>query len=362
MYPQRQIRFAERARGGAKVREHSAGATFPTLSGQGKGPLISPWRILAKEHMTANIVIAGARERDVDLILMEELTASPAFLRWLLGRIEVPPTSTLVEVRHSVTTQNGESDLELTLKATNGTVKVLIEDKVDAQFQPEQAKRYRERADRYLKSGECRRAVIVLVAPDAYLTNSKDKCGFDQHVSLEQIADWFRESPDVGTRRNFKTTLLAQTIARASKGWTLVPDDKCTAFWREYREMVLAIAPDLNPPPTKDRPAGSTFIYFKAKGLPKGVRVAHKLTYGNVDLEFGGMGEDMGEIKAKYGTAMDPDMCIDQTNKSAVVRVKVPVLDVAATLSSQRRDVERGIEEAARLAQWFRRHSRAKGE
>jgi len=307
--------------------------------------------------MLPKIIVAGAWERDVDLVLMEEFTASPAFLRWFLGCIGVDPNAELIEARHSVTTSNGESDLELTLGSGPGVVKILIEDKVDAQFQPQQAKRYRERAARYLKDGECCRAMTVLVAPDAYITNSDEKCGFDQHVSLERIGTWFQDSPDVGPRRAYKTTLLAQTIDRAAKGWTLVPDDKCTAFWREYREIALALAPDLNPPPTKDRPAGSTFIYFKPKAFPKHVRVVHKLTYGNVDLQFDGLGEETAALRTRYADSMEPDMNIEQANKSAVVRVKVPTLDVSGSVEEQRADVEHGIRQAARLAKWYRQHT-----
>lgn len=44
-------------------------------------------------------------------------------------------------------------------------VRILIENKLDAAFQPQQAERYRTRGDAYLQNGECDRWVTVLLAP-----------------------------------------------------------------------------------------------------------------------------------------------------------------------------------------------------
>jgi hypothetical protein len=304
-----------------------------------------------------NIVIGGACERDLDLLLMEELTASSEFARWFINLLGIDHDTTLVEVAHSVTTSNGESDLELTVNTRDGLLKVLIEDKVDAQFQPRQAARYRERAATYIKTGVCRLAKTVLVAPETYIKNTNDKRGFDQHVSLEELASWFRRTRDLEARTAFKCALLERTIERSASGWERIADDQCTAFWRDYWEQAERIAPELNMPyPDDEKPAGSTFIPFRPKGLPKNVSMYHKLAYGTVDLQFAGMGDDIATLRTKYRNALEPGMIIQQAGKSAVIRLRVPPLDVALPLRDSLPAVEQGLNAAARLLTWFRQH------
>jgi len=44
-------------------------------------------------------------------------------------------------------------------------IRILIENKLDAAFQPQPAERYRQRGDAYFQNGECDRWVTVLLAP-----------------------------------------------------------------------------------------------------------------------------------------------------------------------------------------------------
>lgn len=60
---------------------------------------------------------------------------------------------TVDTVAHSVTTEDGESDIEVTLIIENKKVAFLIEDKIDAAAQPEQADRYTTRGRKAVKSG-----------------------------------------------------------------------------------------------------------------------------------------------------------------------------------------------------------------
>lgn len=305
--------------------------------------------------MAPKITLTGACERDIDLLLMEEFASSPSFGAWFLARVGLKDRSNLLEVARSVTTSNGESDLELTLESLDGIQKVLIENKVDAQFQPKQAERYRERAEVYMSTGACKSALTVLVAPEAYVTNSEDFRGFDRHVSLEAIEGWFRESPDVNIRREHKCTLLARTIERSGSGWTLIPDAPCTAFWLAYWELADRLAPELEMPRPKVKPADSTFVYFRPPGLGKQVAIVHKLTYGNVDLQFAGMGANTAALKTQYSNALEPGMIIDRATKSGVVRIRVPPLNVALPLSESLPAAEQGIRAALQLLRWHRR-------
>jgi len=77
------------------------------------------------------IRLSGVCERDIDLLLLEEFVASPVFLRWFLESVNIPEYDDLVSAEQSVTTSNGQSDLELSVSTSMGVVKALIEDKVE---------------------------------------------------------------------------------------------------------------------------------------------------------------------------------------------------------------------------------------
>ena len=122
------------------------------------------------------IRIAGVCERDVDLLLLEEFHAGDRFWRWLAGVAlgEDLAAARFVRARHSVDQSSGESDLELAIEAPAGRrsrrgrprrIRILIENKLDAAFQPQQAERYRTRGDAYFQNGEGDRWVTVLLAP-----------------------------------------------------------------------------------------------------------------------------------------------------------------------------------------------------
>jgi hypothetical protein len=73
---------------------------------------------------------------------------------------------------------------------------LLIEDKVDANLQPDQAKRYRLRAEKEQASGEYSDFEIILCAPKQYIDQRHDLDGFERKISFEQIADIIEQSHD----------------------------------------------------------------------------------------------------------------------------------------------------------------------
>src|SRR5215813_8404456 len=118
--------------------------------------------------MATHITVAGVSERDIDLLLLEEFMASEGFCRWFIEQIEVidHEMDHVEDVRRSVTQSTGESDLEITCVDREGQRwRLLIENKISASFQPQQAQRYRQRGATYLERGECAAFYTILVAP-----------------------------------------------------------------------------------------------------------------------------------------------------------------------------------------------------
>ena len=167
----------------------------------------------------------------------------------------------------------------------------------------------------------------------------------------------------VGVSVYYRTTVgdnverAAQILREALEHgrWTMVPDKAATEFWRLYWERASTIAPDLRMPEPKDRPATSSFIFFRPFGLAPGVSLLHKLPYGNVDLQFARMGDRLVEITQRYGGHLDSDMRVDQATRSGVVRITVPRIDMGAPFVTSKAAVEAGIRAATRLLALYKR-------
>jgi hypothetical protein len=301
------------------------------------------------------IAVSGVVERDIDFLLVEEFAASRQFVEWFLQRIGIVEQSEVVAIAHSATTSTGETDIELTISTTRGIVMVLLENKIAANLQPRQAERYRERAVRYVKEGQCSRCATVLVAPQVYFAGEPQTLGFDHVLPYEDILDWFDHAEELGERRQPKIALLRRAIDRGSAGWKLVPDETATEFWRRYWELTRTLAPELRMPRPEVKPANSAFIYFRPAGLPRGVTLVHKLTYGYVDLQLAGKAATIDDVKAKYDPLLEPGMSVEAAGKSAVIRLTVPPIDMRAPFLDSEGAVREGIWAAKLINVWFKR-------
>jgi hypothetical protein len=297
--------------------------------------------------------LTGVCERDIDLLLLEEFVASPGFLNWFLGRVGLPEGATLRNAERSVATTTGESDLELTLEIDSRLIKVLIENKVDAMFQPRQPERYRERADGYVRHHGCHAVVTVLLGPEQYFVRQTDHFGFDQRVTYESVLDWFQEAEHLGARALHKCALLLGAIDRARTGWQLVPDESVTAFWLAYWELAASVAPELRMPKPSAKPRTSSFIHFRPLALAQAVTLVHKVPYGKVDLQLSGQGGEMGSLHARWGNTLGPRMELERANKSAAVRITVAPIDLAAPFKESESNVREALAAALELLRWY---------
>ena len=100
--------------------------------------------------MTDVPTLTHATERDIDLLLVEELACSPDFVAWLLARAAgTRPIVQSSEVLHSTRRMFNRREIDIRLRASTdrGDVLLLIENKLDADEQPDQARSYREEAE-----------------------------------------------------------------------------------------------------------------------------------------------------------------------------------------------------------------------
>lgn len=311
--------------------------------------------------MVASVIslvpISGVCERDVDLLILEEFIASFGFLQWFASRVANHPATAevLLNAKRSVTQSNGESDIEIYFKDSVGAqVCLLIENKVNAALQPQQAERYRARGQTYRDRGDCIGFYTILMAPKSYFGTDADLKGFDASVTYEEIRDWFRQQPTLGERQRYKESLLTAAIKKGI-GKLSVADAPVTDFWQQYWQLVQGQAPELNMKQPLARAASSWRIAFYPTGLVKGVTLVHSLPRGCIDLLFGGMGERLGELKSQFGRYLGEDMSFEKANGSSSVRLQIPPINAANDFISQRQDAMVGIAAVSRLSDWYAR-------
>lgn len=139
-----------------------------------------------------------ALERDLDLTLLGLLHTDRSFGRWLLERVapellENSPEPEFIGAWHSVSTPNGESDIEAEWSIGDRRLVLLIEDKVRAEFQPDQGPRYGDRARTYVDASFADVTRTVVFTPARYKTSFPDElAAFEAHLSIEALAEWAR--------------------------------------------------------------------------------------------------------------------------------------------------------------------------
>ena len=303
--------------------------------------------------MLTTLLSETVRERDIDFVLLEEFHSTPSFGEWFLNQMAVSELygAEFDGARRSARQSNlGESDLEVAFQLHQKRCWVLIENKVDAAFQPNQAQRYKKRGQEYIRTNQCDVFNTVLIAPQEYLEHAREAQAFDCTVSLESVRDWF--SQDQCARNQYKVRLLSEAIEQARRGYLHVRDEQVTSFWERYWRLATEIAPELDLPEPGSRAPNAGFILYHPLQLTNALRLYHKLRHGNVDLTFMGWGERHDKLQQQYGSRLDADMVIVKTGKSVAVRIKVPSLIKEEDFEKQRDRIKQGIMAARRLYRW----------
>ncbi len=195
-------------------------------------------------------LLNGVRERDIDLLLLEEFTCSNEFRQWFLAQTVGTEfdLNKFHRAYHSVYSMNGESDL--ILKFSNSDIDpcwFLIENKVDALFQPEQARRYTERKDEYINTRVCARYYTVIIAPSKYLDNHAEEVQhFNYQVDYERLRDWFINS-SLGQRGQYKAEILS--LALKDGVYSPIFNPVAAQNWKFCHELMQEIAPEICLPP-----------------------------------------------------------------------------------------------------------------
>jgi hypothetical protein len=307
-------------------------------------------------------MISGVCERDIDLLLLEEFQAESGFTDWFVQWFFGDDSGLVacIAAKKSVTQSTGESDLEVDLAGADGSVtRMMIENKVGAGLQPQQAERYRQRGEGYMRNGVCSAYWTTIAAPRRYFGSETSNKGFNFRLDYEDLVEWFQEAKHLGNRRDYKIMLLQSAIEKGTLGYQPVEDAAATQFWHLYWETSRSIASVLELKEPGGKPPRSGRAHYLPPDLPAGTKILHKLRRSVVDLQLRGLGPRTNAMHERLQALLEPDMSVTRTSKSAVVRLAVPKIEPQMPFEPQVEDVRTGIEAALRLYEWALRHRSA---
>lgn len=279
--------------------------------------------------------LESIQERDIDLLLMEELNVNNAFADWIIKKLELPSPSTFEGAWHSISEFGlGETDLLLSYTSHQKLIYVLIENKLDASFQDQQHFRYTERARRYEAAGDCDVAVVVLVAPTAYCANQNE---FSLFLTYEDIATWFASSGDV--RSKYKSEVIELAVAKSRRGYTAINSELVQTFWYKYWKLKREMLPEFQMKEPLIVPYNSDWTILSVDELPM-VKFYHKWKQGNVDATFYGLAED--RIEQLEEQCSEPFEVVRHTSGFSL-RLRTAVVNRLESFEEQRENVIEGL-------------------
>jgi len=306
--------------------------------------------------MEENNFIEAVQERDVDLLLMEEFHSSELFRKWFLNKLgfEKENSSKFIGAWHSISHSDlGESDLIVKFKLKNKAYLFLIENKIDANFQPRQDKRYVLRGEKYTKEKCCDAFSTVLFAPKEYLEGVPEDITFDFIISYEDLKEFF-DKP--GERNKYKSDFIQASIEKARRGWKAIENIPVTSFWKEYWKLAKIDYSELEMKEPETKPLKSTWVYFNPPQMGKGVSLVHKTEKGFTDLQIRGKADEFDDFKNRLKEFFIEGMSLQKAGKSLVIRINVPKIKMSEIFNSQKDKLLESLVQLKNMLYWFEKY------
>jgi len=277
-------------------------------------------------------IVIAVQERDIDLLILEELHASPAFARWWAEQLGLQGAS-FDGAWHSVSNADGETDVLLRVRVNGERVGVLIENKVAASEQPEQDARYHRRGSQGVTDGWFDRYVTCMCAPQAYLDGLAVDSRYAGRIAYETIVEWFARQHDAHSA--WRKRVMLEAVQQGRHGYTKIVNDAVTAFHRDYYAHLCRTQPTLRMNPPGDRGGQGYWMILWMDGWPKSVRINHKMKRSSMGtVELGVAGSTQSDIVARVGR-LPPDILPITTGQYGSLAIRVPPLDYKAPLPPQ---------------------------
>jgi hypothetical protein len=276
--------------------------------------------------------IDGVTEREIDLLLLLALHASPGFRAFLASKTAGPGDFEFLGAWRGVYDNLGECDLLVLVRdAKDRRVAIMIEDKIDASFQPGQASRYRERGERGCALERWDRFITCLCTPKAFAEPIARGEAWDTILTYEEIEASLVVQEDAFAP--FVRGALRQAADKQRSGGFVV-SHQASAFWAQYRRLQREEFPELKMTALAEvQSANDPWPRFAAGMLPPRVKLEHKPWKGCVDLTFQDM--KFEDLWSRLEGLLPCDFEVRRTARSAAVRATVPPLNAMQPFEPQ---------------------------
>jgi len=275
------------------------------------------------EQLNTYLYIA---ERDVDLLILEELLVSQSFSNWFVSMVFSQDIyANTIGAWHSVCDSTlGESDLIYKFESVSGLHQaILIENKISADAQLEQAVRYKKRGEKGTENGDWSSFKTCLLAPQRYLDQNSEL--YDCEISYEQVIGYFNSQSDL--RSKYRASFLSEGVEKNRRGYQSVVCERMTSFAKSYLEFVSAHHPELNPEKAKPRAAGHTWIHFSPLKNEPNTKIVHQISGNVIKIMYLDQIERYDEIVDKFKQFQKHGLVVKRSSKSVIVEAKAPTID-----------------------------------
>ena len=274
-------------------------------------------------------------ERDMDMLIMEEFICNEAFRSLFYDKVNLNHNFAVCEAYKSLSDNDGESDVTFIVSDGKTRVAILIEDKIDACTQEEQSERYKIRAEKGKADGLYEEYYIFLVCPKKYWeAHEKDpNAQYPHRVFYEDLRDLYANSRDV--RDIYKYKVLQTAIEVQKRGYQVIENEAVTQFWKDLRKFCSQNGVTML---GGDTAKGADACWPEFQTALKNVKIVYKSNKGYVDLQFGGYGDRIGDLREILIQKLDKsfeekldrrELRLDRAEKSAVVRLSKPEWNVS---------------------------------
>lgn len=277
--------------------------------------------------------ISSVTERDIDLLVLEELSVNVEFQDWFVTRTIGPKSfSELLGAWHSVSDVTlGETDIQFLYLSEEGQrIALLIENKISAPPQPEQGSRYKQRGEKGIAEGYWEEFCTVAIAPARYLASTQHSESYDQEISYEELLAFFSSRRSRDPRFAYRASLILEAVEQNRRGYQPKQDEHMTNFVAAYYETYNKSLPQLSMQEPKPRPAQSDWVVFTPKDYPKDIWLCHQLFPGKVKVMFTEGASRLEELGERYSSVLSGDIKLGPAGKSAAISICVPQIRPSA--------------------------------
>ena len=227
-------------------------------------------------------------ERDIDMLLAEELRVNPNFSKWFAQQAapDIALLHPATQTRISVPENGSETDVLATFERRDGGQhRIWIENKISAGLMPQQLERYIDRANAQIARGDCNSCSVVLFAPAAHRLPTPagvTTLGFE--AAAKAIAG---DATDA--RLRYRAELLARAAAYATparQAQNMIDHEPHIIEWWDRAHAMVAQEFDGYFTRPRTRYMREMFFAPRTPDLPSYLRVDCKLRRGEVDLAF----------------------------------------------------------------------------